>query len=449
MRKEVVKTKYPQVLRAVFSLMSSDERAAVGFENDPYLNKHGVDGAVKSFLEDAKYYDQDPDSIEKFKQAYSVFRDRHSNPSQTHVFTRMVVEQFIAADFHENSYVQESLVRVYKALYELLQMRGNRSSGQSFKGAAAVFQKLTAFEAALDKSVELKHIRFGFIRARPFTQTSLPVTIQYIMGPLLGPTVANRTRGILRDLEALDKASGSQRVLRRPIRDFKELHYATQESMIGSMMFLSAFLSFCFSVLFSVAALVTIILDGIDEDLLESGAGKVFEAVKSAVDFSALGSMLGAILAFFHFFRKIGHLAVLHCRMRPFASQREIRQVRFVTKTQVFLTFMRLAAVSLSIVALPWGVGVAVFRIDALDKDGILGNANLRLHSELALLAVITAIVATLLFFLVEFMIRYNLNPLLGRFVSFHSRHSDASLTPPSTMVITRFASRSEPTLNN
>jgi hypothetical protein len=424
MRREVVKTKYPLLLRAVFQLMSNDQRAAVGIENDPYLNRHGVGGAAEKFLADAHYYDQEPASIQKFQESYSAFRASYNNPNAVLVFTRKVVEEFIAADFHENSYVQESLVGVYKALLALLQMRQS-TSGKSVAGASAVFQKLLEFEGALEQSVELSHIRFGFLRSRPLYQTSLPVTIQYILGRLLGPTVANRTRGILRDVKALDRASGSQQVLRRPLRDLTELHYATQESQIGSMIFLSLFIVFCFSIVFSVFRLLEVIM---------GAAGTVPVAICTVINYvgvAALGTVLGATLAFFHFVRKIGHLIVLHCRMRPFSSQREVRRVRLVTQTQVFLTFMRLLSVLLAMVSLGWSVfntfadenqscgSAAGTDGSAAGTDDTFIQALMDDYpAGLAALAFLTAVAATILFFLIELLVRYNLNTRLGQFVS-------------------------------
>lgn len=411
MRQRIVKKEYPKVLRAVFSLMTPDQRNSVSSDNDPFLNNHGVQGAVTKFLADAEYYNQDPTKIEKFKRAYASFCANHSQPSAILTFARQVVDEFIATDFHENSYVQEDLVGVYKCLYELLAMREN-STEKSITGASAIFQKLTGFEDSLVRSTELEPIKFGFLRSRPFSQTALFSTIQYMLGPFLGPTVANRTRGLLRDVVALVHTGGSQRTLSRPIRNLTELHFATQESHIGGMLFLSGFVVFCFSVVFSVFRLLELIL---------SNVGSVPDAIETVLEYvawAALGSLLGASLAFFHFFRKIGHLVTLHCRMRPFSSQKGVGTIRLVTKTQIFLTIIRLLAVSFAIVSLPWSIGVSTFMLSGEANFGFFKDLTRDLPAGLAALSVITAVIATILFFIVEFFIRYNLDPKLGYYVS-------------------------------
>jgi hypothetical protein len=185
-------------------------------------------------------------------------------------------------------------------------------------------------------------------------------------------------------------------ILRREIRDLDGLYWATRESDIASLIFMSSFLVFVSSIVFTIARIFHI-------------------AVLEKIAFWATTtSALGAILATFHFWRKflilVKLMATLGIKIRNAKSPADrdnIRKVRGVTFTQILLTLARLFAAGAAAVALPWSVAASGF---VLDMDGSI-------PFWIALGAVCTAVGSTIFFFVVEYVVRYNLSPKLGEFV--------------------------------
>jgi hypothetical protein len=129
---------------------------------------------------------------------------------------------------------------------------------------------------------------------------------------------------------------------------------------------------------------------------------------------ASLPSTFGAILASFHLVRKYLILVRLWCvlagkaRGAESSDDREhIRQVRRITLTQILLTKACLLSALAAAVALPWSV--------AQNSFDILTNRNLPFW--IAVGAVDMALFSTLFFFLVEYQVRYNLDPKLGEYI--------------------------------
>jgi len=126
-------------------------------------------------------------------------------------------------------------------------------------------------------------------------------------------------------------------------------------------------------------------------------------------------SALGAILAAFHFLRKLSILfrlwIVLGSKYREAdeCSKIDLQKIRSVTGTQLLLTALRLVAASTAAVALPFSVAEQGFR------DKIATPTDLPFW--IALVSVVAAIASTIFFFVVEYYVRYNLSPTLGPFV--------------------------------
>jgi hypothetical protein len=116
--------------------------------------------------------------------------------------------------------------------------------------------------------------------------------------------------------------------------------------------------------------------------------------------------MLGAFLAIFHFVRKLRHLFALDRNLgKGNNSDKRINHARKVTKIQQFLVGVRLIAVIVAAVALPWSIRIALAEN---------GNDEQMIPSILASFSVAAAIFAAVMFFFVEFKVRYNLDPCLG-----------------------------------
>lgn len=122
------------------------------------------------------------------------------------------------------------------------------------------------------------------------------------------------------------------------------------------------------------------------------------------------------MLAVHHFVRKLTLLTHLQTALGrrtqevPLAdSARNLRLVRTVTWTQIVLTLSRLIAVLAASIALPWSVAEKGY--------GAQIDADSSIPFWIALGAVLTAAASTIGFFIVEYVVRYNLSPKLGEFV--------------------------------
>lgn len=139
-------------------------------------------------------------------------------------------------------------------------------------------------------------------------------------------------------------------------------------------------------------------------------------SVTNAAAWASIASTFGALLAVFHFQRKLLILIQVWCilggKVRVAKTKDDvsaIRRVRTVTLTQVVLTFLRLLASYGATIALPWSVAIDRFP-DKVDSTN-------ELPFWIALGSVGCAIAATLLFFVIEYRVRYDLSPRLGEYI--------------------------------
>jgi hypothetical protein len=205
------------------------------------------------------------------------------------------------------------------------------------------------------------------------------------------------TLGIVKEARLLSESNSSQ-VLGREIRDLESLYWATRESDIASLIFMTGFLVFITSIVFTIARIFRI------------------QVLLNIAFWASLASALGAVLATFHLWRKFWILVKLastlgsKSRTAPSSDDRyNIQKVRRVTWTQIALTAARLVSAAAAAIALPWSVAQNAF------GDRI--NTNEDAPFWVAFGAVCAAVGSTIFFFLVEYKVRYNLSPKLGEFV--------------------------------
>jgi hypothetical protein len=175
-------------------------------------------------------------------------------------------------------------------------------------------------------------------------------------------------------------------------------HQLIRSCLQASLIFLAGFFVFGSSVVFSVARLGSI------------------EVLEDYAFWATAASTLGAALATFHLVRKLfllcGLWSVLGSKEKDLTStddRQDIGKIRAVTFTQILLTVARLGTAGAAAVALPFSVAENGFG----DRIG----TGEEIPFWIALGAVVTAVASTIFFFLVEYVVRYNLSPQLGPFV--------------------------------
>jgi hypothetical protein len=401
------------VMKGVFAVMDRNEQDSVPIEKNPFVID--LEQRVAVFLANAKYYDYD-EPLE-FIAAYRTLKSNINDPKAVQAFMNLITGHFIVDTYHVNSYVQENLVRIYKTLddmYRLLTQDVNKANGGD--EARIMFERLTLFRDDLESTLQYGSTRWGFVKRRPLSQWDCTVVFKYFYSLLCCSTrscflptapISAETLSIIKQARHLSRLHDSK-ILRREIRDLDGLFWATRESDIASLIFTSTYLVFVSSIVFSIARIFDI---------------KVLEDIAF---WGTLASGIGAILAMFHLWRKFVILVKLmftlgtkNKKARTSIDRDNIQKVRNVTFTQIMLTLMRLFSAASAAVALPWSVAVNGFG-PQLKMDGSI-------PFWIALGAVCTAVASTIFFFIVEFVVRYNLSPKLGEFVceSFRSEIED------------------------
>jgi hypothetical protein len=402
-RRKLFDHKYNRVMKSVFSLMTRDQRNLFsGPKQNPFLVS--LDHYAAIFVDLAKYYNMPAADVASFENAYKDYQQSNRDQASTVSFMHLLVTVFIAGTFHESSYLQEALVNLYRELNDMLDLvREAPSNG--LVGAVDAYRQLLAFQPILEASIQRGPITAGFLRSCAWHQTVIPVSMKFILSPCFGKAfTSGKTLAVLNAVKSLRTTDATvEKTLSRPIRDLTELYHATRESETSSMMILSAYITFILSVCFSIIRIIEIsgprvgymsTLDWIDTLL-------------SIANWASLGTLLGAYIAVFHFYRKLKHLFGLVGHLLPRRSDPRIRTAITVTRTQEFITIIRFLSVLAASAAITFAI--------------VLQTASLSVNREIAayiaLGAVGTAVASGLLFVFFEFFVRYNLEPRLGRAV--------------------------------
>jgi hypothetical protein len=383
-----------RVMKGVFSLMSPDQRNKFPADKNPFAED--LVQKVNIFFKRATYYDLDDADTRSVRGAYDHLMASCNNPLRIISFMRQLVTEFIPSTFHANSYLQDDLVSIYKILHEMMSLMSRKNAGM-VKGASDLYENLLAFRPHLEASIQRGEVKYGFLKERKWYQWNLPVTFQYLFSSFLPKrfsSIALETGKIVAEVKRTQCHSGGKDCLCREARDLEELYFATTESEIGSMIFLSGLIVFVTATLFTIFRIVV---------SLRPSLSILLEITRWA----SIGSLFGALLAFFHLIRKMKHLVKLDAALGKgkMATDAQIVRVRTITRTQELLIAVRLVTNALACVALPWTVTVQTW-----------GGSD-TLPISIAVAAVSMAVFATVFFFLVEFVVRYNLDPCLGEVV--------------------------------
>ena len=393
------------IKKSVFSLLDRKTRKSIHRQYDPVLT--GLTDSARRFRSTVIYqgYEEPTYFDDLFK---TVLHDAY-NVSKLKLFNRYIAQELIADTYHVNSYVQDSLVVLYRQVEEMISLisEPKNDADRTNSETKRLFVHLIYFEDRLESSLQRGPVLWGFLKSRRFVHWDISIVLRYFYSLLwtiipygncfIAP-IEHQTAFVLRKLNILSN-DHFKTCLRREIRDVESLYWATRESDIASLIFVSSFLTFVTSIVFTVARLVGI------------------KYLLNLAFFSAAASALGAILAVFHLVRKLFilfHLWILlSTKSKEVASpfKKDLRLIRRVTVTQILLTLARLAASAAAAVALPFSVAETGYGDRIQSPDG--------LSLWFALGSMLAAVGSTIFFFLVEYVVRHQLSTELGPFICY------------------------------
>ena len=401
--------KLVKIKQAITSLLPTENRRSLPDGFDPFVVEIG--DLVARFQESATYYGHE--ESDELNIAFERFKTKADERKEIERFQRLLTSKLIVDSYHVNSYLQEDLVAIYKALNNSLSHCPKHSIiGNDGTNVQNVLNELHLFSKRLNASLQRGPIRWGFIKKRKLAHWDLMVILRYFYSILCSllcrkagtfVPIETATHSILDSVSSLSanglssksKTTGKGATpIRREIRDLEELYWATHESDIASMIFVSAFLVFGSSIVFTTARIFSI------------------SVLEQAAFWALVPSTLGAALAIQHLMRKLRILWNLWWILRkkakaliPLTDRANIRQVCHVTMTQILLTCLRLSAAMAAAVALPFSIAENGFG-DQIGTPPMI-------PFWVALGAVCAAVLATWFFFVVEYVVRYSLSPKL------------------------------------
>jgi hypothetical protein len=406
-RIEFADVKLPIVQRNVFTLLDDETRSRQKLDRNPFVA--AIEREARLFQRCVVYYDLG--DARKFKDLYSHVKKDFFNVVVLKAFQKHLTRNLLADEYHVNSYVQEALVNLFRAVEEwLVCLRRPCNNDFNLNDKSRIlFKSLHRFKRRLEPSLQRGHIRWGFLKARHIWHSDAAITCRYfysivwsivsailpIRSCFLAP-IEHHTNSLLKQVRIAAKVDPENR-LSRDLSDAEVLYWATRESDIASVIFVVALLTFVTSFVFAVA------------DLLAIGR------IQDLAFYAAATSALGALLAVHHLVRKLFILVNLWILLGEKAHEvadvflPNLRIVRNVTLTQVLLTLTRLSAALGAAVALPFSIAELGYsdRIPTIES----------LPFWIAAGSILAALGAALFFVVVEYVVRYHLPTELGPFV--------------------------------
>lgn len=399
--------KMPRLMKTVFQMMDSGVRRTTASEQNPFLVE--VDAAARAVQRNVIYYDMEDKCVE-FKTSYKNMKDDATNPEGVQQFLRFLAKKIIAVDFQDNSYIQESLVTLYRVVEDWQSCLEEKADVVLLNvKASELHSRLRKFRKQLAPTLQRGPVRWGFLKQRKMTHLDPCIVIRYFYSMLWGFTVClfpqcgcrlapieRETTSLMRHVQKFGRFSQSNR-LSRETRDVEELYWATHESDFSSLIFVVAALTFVTSIVFTIARILRISL------------------LTDIAFFASAASTLGALLAVIHLVRKTAILSNLWVLLHekdyevPDVYLRDLHLVRRVALIQLFLTIVRLLAALASAVAFPFAIAEKGYtdRIPTVED----------LPFWIATGAIGAALGAAVLFLLVEYAVRYRLPTELGPLV--------------------------------
>ena len=145
-------------------MMTKEQRSQVPTHINPLLQS--LDKKARRFRRDAIYYDYG-EPVE-FNRVYEVVTSDLFNIKVLKGFQKVLI-QLMTDEYHVNSYVQESLVDIYRTVDVVINRLRQPMVHENVSAIAEnLFYRLTSFERRLEQSMQRGPVRWGFMKVRSF-----------------------------------------------------------------------------------------------------------------------------------------------------------------------------------------------------------------------------------------------------------------------------------------
>mmetsp|Transcript_17227 Transcript_17227/g.35382 ORF Transcript_17227/g.35382 Transcript_17227/m.35382 type:complete len:410 (+) Transcript_17227:784-2013(+) len=327
--------------------------------------------------------------------------ERNDQPAAFKYFQKLLLTYYISDVYQVNSYVQESLVDVYRAcdeIHALLMKEDHKIEDESKDILPALFDRISKLGPQLKKSVEPSPLNWDFVVVLRYFWTNVPLL------PTLTKTstIEVETFSIMNAMTIVSKGCEDS-ILQRQIHDLEYLHQAIIEADKGSLVVVLTFLIHIASVIFFLSRFVA----------LASGKYSLFTQVGF---WWQLTVVLAAIFALFYFAENLSHFLWLWVKLGVKVKSGKLkvetcdglRKIKKLTLTRVWLTILEMIAILLSIIALVWSV--------VLNDFPQIGTSE-SVPFFIAIGAICATACATTYSFYTEYFVGYHLPSNLGEFV--------------------------------
>lgn len=260
-----------EVEKSVFSLLPDEKKFEARLDANPYYRQ--LEKAATIMLDHMKYYDIA--NKDEFELEYNALKKARFSVAAVATFDSIVVKKFLPDTFHVNSYVQEQLVNIHRVCNEI--MKFEKTAHYGAEEAEKLYTNMIKFKPRLENSLQRGAIRWGFLKRRKFAHWDITICFRYFLGLFFRKNVVREvgcapiqveTARLAYALQNISKMNGGG-FFSREVIELNTAYWATRESEIASLVFVSAFFVFIASIIFTIGRIFSIIplIDAVSNDL--------------------------------------------------------------------------------------------------------------------------------------------------------------------------------------
>jgi len=415
--------------KAIFRLLDTKDRKEKWNDDDnPFLED--LEEKKKQFVSDVVYYGlEDPD---EFIYDYRRLLERSDQPAAFKHFEKLLVTYYIPDVYQINSYVQESLVDLYKVcdeIHTLLAQKDKESCLEERQNASELFNRVTKFGPRLETSIDSTVMNSDVYLTYRYLGSLLCISSS--KGEMPFSPIETETYGIIKGTKVVSEANSGS-VLKRPIHDLEYLHRVTLEGDKGAVVFLYALIVFMSCLLFIVSRILFLAFNG-----------KRFKLLTVIGLWLQMILIMAFVLAFRYYVYYFGHSLWLWVKISVKIGAKKLdkstitglRRVKGFIFRQLVLTLIPIITLIASVIAFSWCIALYIACADGGGKcdDEYLKSAQTPYY--IALLAICLLVTDPILFYFVECTSGYALPSNLGEVIceafreEIESAHEELSVT--------------------